>query len=236
VQILTDIVTWFLDPIHWQGTDGIPSRLLEHLYYSITATLAAALVALPIGLVLGHLNRGAVAVLQASNMGRAIATIGVVVIVFQLFGLSDTPVLVALFALAVPPMVTNSYIGVRTVEREVVEAAKGMGMTGTQVLWRVELPVALPLVMAGVRTSSVQVVATATIAAYVGLGGLGRFLFDGLAIRDLPQITAGAVLVALLSVTVELALGRLQTLVVSKGLVQRNAEAAVQAKLQAPAR
>jgi osmoprotectant transport system permease protein len=139
---------------------------------------------------------------------------------------------VALIALAVPPIVTNSYIGVRSVDRDVREAAEGMGMRGRQVLWEVELPVAMPLIMAGIRTSAVQVVATATLAAFVGLGGLGRYLIDGLSQRDLAQVVGGAILVAVLSLLTELVLGRVQTLVVSEGLTERGADAAVRAKVE----
>jgi osmoprotectant transport system permease protein len=151
---------------------------------------------------------------------------------FFLFGIGLAPILAALTALAIPPMVTNSYIGVRSVDRDVREAAEGMGMRGRQVLWNVEVPVAMPLIMAGVRTSTVQVVATATLAAVVGLGGLGRYLIDGLSQRDLPQVIGGAILVALLSLVTELVLGRVQTLVVSDGLAGRGADAAVRAKVE----
>ena len=126
---------------------------------------------------------------------------------------------------------TNSYIGVRSVDRDVREAAEGMGMRGRQVLWQVELPVAMPLIMAGIRTSTVQVVATATLAAYVGLGGW-PLLFDGLPQRDLYQVLGGAVLVAALSLAAELVLGRVQALVVSKGLAEQGADAAVRAKVE----
>jgi osmoprotectant transport system permease protein len=171
-------------------------------------------------------------VINFSNLGRALPSLGIIILVFTLVGFGVVPVLVALTALAVPPIVTNSYVGMRSVDRDVREAAEGMGMTGWQVLWRVELPVAMPLIMAGVRTSAVQVVATATLAAFVGLGGLGRYLIDGFAQQDLPQVLGGAVLVAVLSLLTELVLGRVQTLVVSEGLAERSAEAAVGAKVQ----
>ncbi|HSO55949.1 MAG TPA: ABC transporter permease subunit, partial [Actinomycetes bacterium] len=151
---------------------------------------------------------------------------------FTLAGFGIVPVLVALVALAVPPIVTNSSIGVRSVDRDVREAAEGMGMRGRQVLWQVELPVAMPLIMAGIRTSAVQVVATATLAAFVGLGGIGRYLIDGLSQRDLAQVVGGAILVAVLSLLTELALGRVQTLVVPRGLGRRGADAAVRAKVE----
>jgi osmoprotectant transport system permease protein len=232
VDVLGDLIRWLTAPEQWSGTSGIPVRTLQHLWYSLVATGIATAVALPVGVAIGHLGRGGVLVINLSNLGRALPSLGIIILVFTLVGFGVVPVLVALTALAVPPIVTNSYVGVRSVDRDVREAAQGMGMTGWQVLWRVELPVAMPLIMAGVRTSAVQVVATATLAAFVGLGGLGRYLIDGFAQRDLPQVLGGAVLVALLSLLTELVLGRVQTLVVSRGLAQRSAEAAVGAKVQ----
>ena len=151
---------------------------------------------------------------------------------FIVAGFGFIPVLVSLVALAVPPIVTNSYIGVRSVDPDVRQAAEGMGMRGRQVLWQVELPMAMPLIMAGIRTSAVQVVATATLAAYVGLGGLGRYVIDGFSQRDLAEVVGGAILVAVLSLLTELVLGRVQSLVVSKGLAERGADAAVRAKVE----
>jgi osmoprotectant transport system permease protein len=232
VDVLADLVSWLTAPEQWSGPAGIPTRTLQHVWYSLLATGIAAAIALPIGIAVGHTGRGGLVVINLSNLGRAIPSLGIIVLVFTLVGFGIVPVLVALVALAIPPIVTNSYVGVRTVDPDVREAAEGMGMQGREVLWQVELPVAMPLIMAGIRTSTVQVVATATLAAYVGLGGLGRYLIDGLAQRDLPQVLGGAVLVAALSLVTELALGRLQTLVVSRGLAERSAEAAVGAKVQ----
>ena len=230
--VVTEVAGWLTDPAQWSGPDGIPVRTLQHLWYSLLATAIAAAIALPIGILIGHTGRGALVAVNLTNLGRAIPSLGIVILLFTLVGFGVVPVLVALVALAVPPLVTNSYIGVRSVDRDVREAAEGMGMRGRQVLWQVELPVAMPLIMAGIRTSTVQVVATATLAAFVGLGGLGRYLIDGLSQRDLPQVVGGAILVALLSLATELALGRLQTLVVSKGLAERGADAAVRAKVE----
>ena len=232
MNVVNGVLTWLTDPVHWSGPDGIPVRTLQHLYYSLLATAIAAAIALPIGVFIGHTGRGALFAVNLTNLGRAIPSLGIIILMFTLVGFGITPVLVALTALAVPPIVTNSYIGVRSVDRDVREAAEGMGMRGRQVLWRVELPVAMPLIMAGIRTSTVQVVATATLAAYVGLGGLGRYLIDGFSQRDLPQVVGGAILVAVLALLIELALGRLQTLVVSRGLAERGADAAVRAKVQ----
>jgi osmoprotectant transport system permease protein len=232
VDVLSDLITWLTAPEQWSGPSGIPVRTFQHLWYSLLATAIATAIALPIGVGIGHIGRGGLLVINFSNLGRALPSLGIIILVFTLVGFGVVPVLVALTALAVPPIVTNSYVGMRSVDRDVREAAEGMGMTGWQVLWRVELPVAMPLIMAGVRTSAVQVVATATLAAFVGLGGLGRYLIDGFAQQDLPQVLGGAVLVAVLSLLTELVLGRVQTLVVSEGLAERSAEAAVGAKVQ----
>jgi osmoprotectant transport system permease protein len=232
LNVVNEVIAWLTDPAQWSGPEGIPVRTLQHLGYSLLATAIAAAIALPIGVLIGHTGRGAVFAVNLTNLGRAIPTLGIIILVFILAGFGIVPVLVALTALAVPPIVTNSYVGVRSVDPEVREAAEGMGMRGRQVLWKVELPVAMPLIMAGIRTSTVQVVATATLAAYVGLGGLGRYLIDGFSQRDLPQVVGGAILVAVLALLIELALGRLQTLVVSRGLAERGADAAVRAKVE----
>jgi osmoprotectant transport system permease protein len=232
MNVVNGVIGWLTDPAQWSGPDGIPVRTLQHLWYSLVATAIAAAIALPVGVFVGHTGRGAVFAVNLTNMGRAIPSLGIIILMFTLFGFGFLPVLVTLVALAVPPIVTNSYIGVRSVDRDVREAAEGMGMRGRQVLWEVELPVAMPLIMAGIRTSTVQVVATATLAAFVGLGGLGRYLFDGLPQRDLYQVVGGAILVALLSLLTELVLGRVQTLVVSKGLAEQGAEAAVRAEVE----
>jgi osmoprotectant transport system permease protein len=232
VTIVNEVFTWLTDPAQWSGPDGIPVRTLQHLYYSLLATAIAAAIALPIGVFIGHTGRGALFAVNLTNLGRAIPSLGIIILMFTLVGFGIVPVLVTLTALAVPPIVTNSYIGVRSVDRDVREAAEGMGMRGRQVLWQVELPVAMPLIMAGIRTSAVQVVATATLAAFVGLGGLGRYLIDGLSQRDLAQVVGGAILVAVLSLLTELVLGRVQTLVVSPGVAGRGADAAVRAKVE----
>jgi osmoprotectant transport system permease protein len=232
MNVVNEVIAWLTDPAQWSGPDGIPVRTLQHLYYSLLATAIAAAIALPIGVFIGHTGRGALFAVNLTNLGRAIPTLGIIILVFTLAGFGIVPVLVALTALAVPPIVTNSYIGVRSVDRDVREAAEGMGMRGRQVLWQVELPMAMPLIMAGIRTSAVQVVATATLAAFVGLGGLGRYLIDGLAQRDIAEVVGGAILVAVLSLLTELVLGRVQTLVVPRGLAERGAAAAVRAKVE----
>jgi osmoprotectant transport system permease protein len=232
MNVVNEVIAWLTDPAQWSGPDGIPVRTLQHLWYSLLATAIACAIALPIGVYIGHTGRGAVVAVNLTNLGRAIPSLGIIILMFTIFGFGIVPVLVTLFALAIPPIVTNSYIGVRSVDPDVRQAAEGMGMRGRQVLWRVELPIATPLIMAGIRTSAVQVVATATLAAFVGLGGLGRYLIDGLAQRDIAEVVGGAILVAVLSLLTELALGRVQTMVVPEGLAERGADAAVRAKVE----
>ncbi|MBA2425486.1 MAG: ABC transporter permease [Actinobacteria bacterium] len=231
MEFLADLFEWFSDPINWSGTEGIPARLWEHIQYSLIATFIGALIALPLALVLGHTGRGGLLAINLTNTGRAIPSLGIIILVYIAAGLNLLPVYAALVALAIPPIVTNTYVGIRSVDRGVRESAEGMGLTGFQVLKDVEIPVAMPLIMAGIRTSAVQVVATATLAAYIGFGGLGRFLIDGLATFDLAQMTGGAVLVAVLSLAVEVAFGALQNALVSEGVTPRKRTATIRAKL-----
>ncbi|MFE4174709.1 ABC transporter permease [Streptomyces sp. NPDC056909] len=209
-ELFEDLGSWLVSGEQWTGADGIGHRLAEHLQYSLLATLIAAVIALPLGLLIGHTGRGAFVAINLASFGRALPTVGLVVLVFLASGLSMTPVYVALVALAVPAIVTNTYAGMTAVDPEVKDAARGQGMRGHQVLFQVEIPLALPLIMTGLRLALIQVVATATIAAYVSFGGLGRYVFDGLAQRDLVQVLGGAVLVAVVAVVLDLALSGLQ--------------------------
>ena len=227
VSIAGDVVEWFTTAEHWRGDFGVPHRLTEHALMSGATVLTALVIALPVGLWLGHRGRGGAIAINVSNIGRAIPSLAILALAQQAIGLSGwpgfgaRPAFVALLALAIPPLVTNAYVGMRGVDRDVVEAARGMGMTGRELLWRVELPIALPLVMAGVRTAAVQVVATATLAAVTAWGGLGRFIVDGFAQQDNAQIVGGALLVGLMALATELGLALVQRKVVSEGLRAR---------------
>jgi osmoprotectant transport system permease protein len=221
VNFLGRVIEWFTTASHWSGDAGALHRLVEHMSMAGGSVAVAAVLALPLGIWLGHTGRGGALAINVSNIGRAIPSFAILVIAAQIVGIGWKPAFVALVALAIPPMVTNSYVGMREVDDDVRESARGMGMTGAQSLFRVELPVALPLVMTGVRTAAVQVVATATLAALVAWGGLGRFIVDGISQRDFVQVFAGATLVAALSILTELTLAGLQRLVVPKGLRTR---------------
>ncbi|HEV3096348.1 MAG TPA: ABC transporter permease [Candidatus Dormibacteraeota bacterium] len=212
------VVQWFLTASHWQGDGGIPHRTFEHVIMSGGSLLAAAVLALPVSIVLGHFGKGGALAINISNVGRAIPSFALLVIAVELVGIGWVPAFVALVALGVPPMVTNSYLGIREVDADVREAARGMGMRGRAVLWQVELPIALPFIMSGIRTSAVNIVATATLAALVAWGGLGRFIVDGFGLQDYPQMFGGAILVGVLSLIVEFSLAGVQRLVTPAGL------------------
>jgi osmoprotectant transport system permease protein len=218
VTFLERVVSWLTDPAHWQGPDGIPIRFAEHVQLSAESVAIGALIALPIGIGFGHFGRFGNLAINMSNIGRAVPSFAILVIAFQVFGLGDTPIVLALTALAIPPMVTNSYVALREVDPDIKDAARGMGYRELTQLIRVELPLAVPLIMAGIRTSAVQVVATATLAALIAGGGLGRFIVDGLAQQIYEKEFAGAVLVGLLALATELSLLGLERLLVPRGL------------------
>ena len=196
---------WLTTGANWQGEKGVWHRLSEHLYFSGVALVVACLIALPLALWLGHIGKGGALAVNISNVGRAVPTLAVLVLLTltPLGRHGDLPTLIALVLFAIPPLLTNAYVGMREVDRAVVEAARGMGMSGRQVFARVELPLAYPLVMTGLRSAAVQVIATATLAAMAGEGGLGRIITAGFSLQNTPQVVAGAVLVAVLALVVE---------------------------------
>lgn len=208
---------WLVDPAQWSGSAGIPERVLEHLGYTALAVLLGLIIALPLGAVIGHTGRAGVLVGMINGL-RALPELGLLILLVLLMGIGLLPVTLALVVLAIPPLLAGTYAGIRNVDRSVVDAARGMGMREGRILWSVELPNALPLILGGLRAATLQVIATATIAAYVSLGGLGRFVIDGLAVRDFPQALGGTIVIAVLALVVEALLVGLQWLVVSRGL------------------
>jgi osmoprotectant transport system permease protein len=215
VDLLT---SWLFDPGNWSGSEGVPARLVEHLGYTALALVIAIVIGFPLGAIVGHTGRGGFVLVGAANVLRALPTVGVLTLVVLLAGIGLVPPIAALTLLAIPPIMAGTYAGIQAVEPVVVDAARGVGMRERGVLLSVELPNAMPLIFGGIRGAALQVVATATIAAYVGLGGLGRYVFDGLALHDYPRMAGGAILVAVLAVLVELVLTGVQRLVVSPGL------------------
>ncbi|AZM54667.1 ABC transporter permease [Streptomyces sp. WAC 01529] len=205
MNAITGAYDWLATGANWQGEKGVWHRLAEHLYFSGVCLAVACLIALPLALYLGHIGKGGALAVNISNVGRAVPTLALLILLTltPLGEHGDAPTLIALVLFAVPPLLTNAYLGMREVDRAVVEAARGMGMSGGQLFARVELPLAYPLIMTGVRSAGVQVVATATLAAMAGEGGLGRIITAGFNLQNTPQVVAGAFLVALLALLVE---------------------------------
>jgi osmoprotectant transport system permease protein len=214
MSFITFAWNWLKSPSQWHGTDDIPVRILQHLGYTGMSLLVAALIALPLGMVIGHTGRGGFLIVNLANAWRAIPTLGLLVLMVILIGFSALAWLVPLVVLAIPPILVNAYEGVAGVDRDLKDAARGMGMTDFQILRRVEIPVALPLIMLGLRTGAIFVVATATIAAEIGLGGLGRYIIDGLSTSNYAEVAGGAVLVVVLAMIVQLIFVGLRRVVV----------------------
>lgn len=217
MAFLVAVLGWLADPRHWSGPDGIPMRVAEHLLYSGSGVLAAALIAVPLGVALGHTGRGAFLAINVAGVGRALPTFALLVIAFIVLARAAPslafgfwPTFIAMVPLALPPILTNTYVGIRAVDRGVIESARGMGMTELGIVRAVEVPLGMPLILAGLRTASVAVIATATLGALVAGGGLGRYIVDGLALQEYERLFAGALLVALLAVGTELAFGLLE--------------------------
>lgn len=215
---LTFFLHWLTSPDQWSGPDGVPARVGEHLYYTILSLAVAMVLALPVGLYTGHTGRGGFLAASVANFARALPTIGLLVIIVQGLGIGLVPPLIVLVALAIPPVLINTYEGIRGVDADLKDAARGVGMTGREVLFRVELPAAMPLILLGLRTAAIQIVATATVAAYVGLGGLGRFIFDGLSRQDYQALAGGTVFAVLLALAVSLVFMLLRRLLVPRGV------------------
>jgi osmoprotectant transport system permease protein len=241
MELVRDVMGWLSDPVHWQGPAGIPTRLGEHVALSVMSLIIAVVIALPLGLWIGHTRRAARLVINIANLGRAIPSLAVMGLVLPVTAAIDPdvgfkiyPTVVAMVVLAAPPILVNTYTGVAGVDPELVEAARGMGMREPQVLRRVEMPVAIPAIAGGIRSAAVQIVATATLGAIFGGPGLGRYLVEAIAQNDDAMLFSGVVLVAALSIGTELLFGAVQRAVTSPGLRRASATSGVAAPITEP--
>ncbi|MEO6207160.1 MAG: ABC transporter permease subunit [Candidatus Limnocylindrales bacterium] len=247
---MEEIFGFFLDPANWEGTRGIPARLLEHVFISAVAIAAATVIALPIGLYIGHTGRGANLAINLANIGRAVPSYAVLVMVLPLalalapvlgysptLGLNFIPIFISMILLAIPPILVSAYAGLRSVDRDLIEAGRGMGLREGQILRSIEVPIASSVLIGGFRTAILQVIATATIGAILSGGGLGRFIFDGLnqGLAGRPSIYAGAILVTALAVVVDVVLAMIQRRLVPRGLRPEQAHARPASRLTAVA-
>ncbi len=233
---MNEVIAFLTDPANWEGARGIPTRLYEHLVVSGLAIAVATAVGLPIGLYIGHTGRGANLAINIANIGRAVPSYAVMVMVLPLAataapilgysarqGLNFVPILVAMTLLAIPPILVGAYAGLRSVDRDLIEAARGMGLRERQILTQTEMPIASSVIVGGFRTATLQVIATATIGAILSGGGLGRFIIDGMSQgrSGAPSIFAGAILVTILAVGVDFALSLVQRRLTPRGLTER---------------
>ena len=205
MELISSVVGWFTDPAHWAGSDGIPNRVGEHLVLSLVAMAVALAVALPAGLAIGHTGRAQRVSVAIAGLGRAVPSYALLILSVGFLGLGIATALPALVLLAIPPILVNSATAIRDVDRDMVEAGRGMGMTELRILRDVEMPPAMPILIAGVRVATLQVIATATLAALVAGGGLGRYIVDGFALQDDARTIAGAILVATLALVTQAA-------------------------------
>jgi osmoprotectant transport system permease protein len=226
MDLFRGIATWFADPAHWQGSSGVPARVGEHLALSVAALGIAAVIGLIAGAWVGHTGRAATTTINLANLGRALPTLAVMGVVVPVTAAIDSqagfkvwPAAIALVVLAIPPILVNAYAGIAGVDRDVVEAGRASGMRGWQVLWRLELPLAMPVILTGIRSGASQIVATATLAAIFGGPGLGRYLVEGYAQLNYPMMWAGVILVGAAFAGVELALASAQRALTSPGLL-----------------
>lgn len=210
---------WLFDPVNWAGPGGIPARTGEHIVYTLLTLLIASIIALPIGFLIGHTGRLRGLAIGASGALRALPTLGLVVyLALIMANISIVPPLIALTILAIPPLLAGAYSGLESVNRSTIDAARAIGMTEWQIFAKVELPLSLPLVLGGLRSGALQVIATWTVAAILPVGGLGRFLFDGLAVQNYPEMLGGSIVVVVLALVVDGLFALTQKLVVPRGV------------------
>jgi osmoprotectant transport system permease protein len=203
MSVLSETVDWLTDSTNWSGDDGIPHRLVEHLGYTAETVVIASAIAIPLGLWIGHTGRFRTFAVAVTGALRALPTLGLLTYIVLMTGIGLTAPLVALVVLAIPPLLAGAYSGLESVDRQTIDAARAIGMTEWQILTKVEIPLALSLIVGGVRSATLQVVATATVAAFVSLGGLGRYIIDGQAVQDYAQMAGGSVVVVALALVLD---------------------------------
>ena len=236
---MSEVIAWFGDPANWQGPTGVPVRMWEHVWISAFSIAAATLLALPVGLYTGHTGRWASLAINMANIGRAVPSYAILVMVLPIslalapelgyspsLGLSFIPTFLAMVLLAIPPILVNAHAGLQSVDRDLVESARALGLKEGEILRRVELPLAMSVIVGGFRTAVLNVIATATIGAIVSFGGLGRFIIDGRlrGVAGIPELVAGAILVTALAVGVDLLLGLLQKRMTPRGVRMATAQ------------
>ncbi|SIN78189.1 ABC transporter permease [Agromyces cerinus] len=218
MNLLLDGIAWILDPANWTGVGSIPERIAQHLAISATVLVISALIALPIGTLVGHTGRGKELVVTVSGGLRALPTLGLLTLLALWLGIGLQAPIIALVVLALPPLLAGAYSGLESVDRRTVDAARAMGMREGQIIGKVEVPLGMPIIVGGIRSATLQIIATATLAAYIADDGLGRFIFAGLKTRDYAEMLGGSILVILLALAIDGLFAIIQRLVVPAGV------------------
>lgn len=235
MNLLIEAFAWLFDPAHYGGPNGLDTRAFQHVGISLFILMISAVIAIPVGFAIGHTGRGRTAISLAGGL-RALPTLGLMIILALSIGIGFEAPVIALVVLSFPSILAGAYAGIDAVDRTTIDAARAIGMTEWQILWKVEVPLGLPLLMGGLRAASLQIVATATLADYIGVGGLGHFLFVGLNTQDYPQMLAGALAVVILALLSELIFGILTRVAVPVGVRIGNRNAALQEDVSARSR
>jgi osmoprotectant transport system permease protein len=225
VNFIIDAFAWIFDPSQWPPSQPVPQALWQHILLTVVSVVIAAVVAIPAGWAIGHTGRGREIAVALTGAARAIPSFGLVVLLVMVIGVAQKTeaAIFAFVLLAVPPILAGAYAGIEAIDRSVVGAGKAVGMTPSQILWQIEIPLGLPLLIAGLRSAVLQVVSTVTIAAFVGLGGLGYFILQGIQLRKIEEIIGGALLVVILALVLDGVFALLQRLVVPRGVRARQA-------------
>ena len=220
MNVFADAFAWLFSPERLEGTYALPTLFAQHLFYTVASVVIAALIAVPLGWLIGHTGRGREIAVAVSGAARAVPSFGLMVLLVLLFGVLRIPeaAVVTFVLLAIPSLLAGAYTGLEAIDRRVIDSARSMGMTGWQIFWKVEVPLGLPLLVGGLRAATLQVIATVTIAAYVNLGGLGWPIIQGIPLQRFDQVLGGAILVALLALLVDLLLAVAQHAAVPLGV------------------
>ncbi len=224
MNVFADAIAWIFSPDRLAGSLPLPLAIGQHLAFTFGAVLIASAIAIPLGWLIGHTGRGREIAVGLSGAARALPSLGLVVLLVLVLGVvhKTEAAMIAFVLLAIPSILAGAYAGFEAIDRTVIEAGRAVGMTPWQILWKIEVPLGLPLLIGGLRSAVLQVVATVTIAAYVGLGGLGFFIIQGIQIRSFPQILGASLIVVALALALDGLFALIQRLVVPRGVVARD--------------
>jgi osmoprotectant transport system permease protein len=220
VNLFLDAIAWLVAPEQYAGADSLPARIGEHLFFTFVSVLVAALIAIPLGYLIGHTGTGRSLAIGLAGAARALPSFGLILLLVLVIGVTQRPLaaFTAFVLLAIPSILAGAYSGLEAIDRRVIDAARAVGMTEWQILWKVEVPLGLPLLVGGIRSAALQVVATVTLAAYIGLGGVGLYIIRGLALREFAPMLGAAIVIVALALAIDGAFAGLQRLLVPRGV------------------